>query len=218
MISRVSGTLRAVEGLSLTLEADAAPLWLELLAPAYLAERLAPEVGRPLSLHTFFYMESQAQGAWFAPRLLAFETPADRRFFELLTSVKGLGNRRALRAMAREPGWIAGAVLREDPKALQSLPEIGKRLAETIITDLRGKCDAFAPAQAHAATPDNGRPTREPKPAHATGPASEAAAALIALGESRHDADRMVSLALERGAPADDTQAILALACGMRGR
>src|SRR5712671_6350629 len=89
------------------------------------------------------YLEGQGQGTSFVPRVLGFATPREREFFELFTTVKGLGNKRALRALAREPVEIAGAIAEKNTRALQELPEIGKRLAETVIAELTGKVEKF---------------------------------------------------------------------------
>ncbi len=59
-----------------------------------------------ITLTTFQYLESQGQGSSVIPRLVGFQSTAEREFFELFTTVKGIGNRRALRAMAEDPGVI----------------------------------------------------------------------------------------------------------------
>ena len=60
------------------------------------------------------YLEGQANGAVFRPRLVGFTSDRDRRFFELLTSVKGIGYRKALRALAMPIATIARAVAEKD--------------------------------------------------------------------------------------------------------
>lgn len=177
---------------------EPAPIELEIMIPAYWADRAAESVGRVVRLHTKLHLESQNQGASFTPRLIGFPSADDRAFFELFTSVKGLGNRRALRAMAIEPAMIAAAISARDARALLKLPEIGKRLAETVIAALHGKLGALA-----AAMPE-GVGTIEPRPEG--GPAEEALAALIALGQTRAEAERSVSRAL-RGADASGLSA-----------
>ncbi len=164
------------------------PVELEIMIPAYWVEQAVESVGRVVRLHTKLHLESQNQGASFTPRLIGFPTADDRAFFDLFISVKGLGSRRALRAMTIEPAMIAAAISARDARALQKLPEIGKRLAETVIAALHGKLGAFA-----AELPE-GVGTIEPRPAG--GAADEAVAALIALGQTRAEAERAVSRAL----------------------
>ena len=115
----------------------------EVLVPGYCVVRLGGSVGLPVVLHTLYYIEAQAQGSTMMPRLAGFESVQERRFFELFTTCKGIGYRKALRAMAMEVGVIAAAIADRDAATLQSLPEIGKRTAETIIATLNGKVDHF---------------------------------------------------------------------------
>src|SRR5690606_7419780 len=150
MLSRIEGTLEAVEGQVVRLRLGGG-LCIDAMAPAYLAERLAAgeageagQVGSKVRLETLLTLEGSSQGTSFVPRLIGFESAGSRRFFEIFTTVKGLGSRRALRAMAVEPGVIAQAIVAEDHKALERLPEIGKRLAQTIVAELSGKVDGFA--------------------------------------------------------------------------
>ncbi len=196
MICRITGVLEAVEGLGLRLVPAGSALAFEVLAPAFLAERLAGQLGQSITLTTFTYLESQGQGTSFIPRLIGFQTAAERDFFELFITVKGIGNRKALRAMAVDPGEIARAIVAKDAKALTKLPEIGKRMAETVIAELHGKVDAFLTDAeveglnvAAEGKPEVGRPSPV---------IEEAIEALIALGETRGDAEGMVSKAAAR--------------------
>jgi holliday junction DNA helicase RuvA len=175
-------------------------LAIEVLLPAYLAKRLKAQVGQSITLHTLLYLEGQGQGTSFIPRLLGFASPSERDFFELFTTVKGIGNRKALRALALPPAEVAAAITRRDTRALVELPEIGKRLAETVVAELVGKVDAFLLGD--LGDPDRpARPTLEAKPRP---PAEQdAISALCSLGESRPDAERKVDQALARLGPAE---------------
>lgn len=195
MITRLSGILEAVEGLNAIIAPKGEAVAYEVLLPAFLAERLAAQRGRAITLHTIQYLESQGQGTSFVPRLVGFEQPQDRAFFTLFITVKGIGNRKALRAMALPPAAIAAAIRSKDAKSLTKLPEVGKRLAETIIAELHGKVDSYLTEgevasldQAAAAIGITFDPVSE-----------EAVLALMALGETRGDAEAMVSRAIDRG-------------------
>jgi Holliday junction DNA helicase RuvA len=205
MISSVIGTLVSLEG-GLAVLKPAGPLGeaatLEILLPAYLTERLMTRVGEQVVLATFLYLEGQGQGTSFEPRLLGFATADERCFFDLFTTVKGIGNRKALRAMARPPAEIAGAIVRGDAKALTQLPEIGKKLAETMILELKDKVAAYASAASLApgaggASIPGRRPAAMVEPA-LTGPAGDAVEALIRLGEQRLEAERRVMRAIDK--------------------
>jgi Holliday junction DNA helicase RuvA len=104
---------------------------------------LAARIGQPVRFHTLHYLEGQGQGSSFWPRLIGFQHASDRAFFELFTTVKGIGNRKALRALQLPFGRVATAIAERDHALLQSLPEIGKRTAEAICVELKGKVDPF---------------------------------------------------------------------------
>jgi Holliday junction DNA helicase RuvA len=114
--------------------------------------------------------------------------------------------------MAHEPGAIARAIVEKDAKFLGTLPEIGKRMAERLITELDGKVSAFVTSSGSSA-PIAPRSRVEVKSNVAgLGPAAEdAVAALMALGQQRGEAEQSVSLAMERaGKPMTDVNAIIA--------
>ncbi|MBM4109230.1 MAG: hypothetical protein FJ255_10550 [Phycisphaerae bacterium] len=187
MITRLSGTLEQVREGVAEVAQPALGVVRQVLLPAYLGPRLIARLGEPVTLHTLEYLDSPNQGASFVPRLVGFAHPAEREFFEVFTTVKGIGTRKALRALAVEPGEIARAIQSRDVRALQELPEIGKRLAETIVAELHGKVDRFALPGPEVRV--DLKPVRPPR----DGFEEEAVAALIALGEAKSDAERMVS-------------------------
>jgi Holliday junction resolvasome RuvABC DNA-binding subunit len=90
MITRISGTLEALEGIEAVIRPEGSGLSHQVLLPAYLAERLGGQVGRPINLFTLEYLEGQGQGSSYIPRLIGFSSAQERRFFDLLTSVDGL--------------------------------------------------------------------------------------------------------------------------------
>lgn len=245
----------------------------EVLLPGYVSERLGGvggvggAAGGVVDLHTLEYLESLNQGASFVPRLIGFLSPTERAFFETLTGVKGLGNKRALRALVVSPGSVARAIADRDTAFLQRLPEIGPKLADLIVHDLKNKMDGFVRDLAgvgEAAAGAGGKvgtgAAVEPKPTGKKGkaraggggegaggsagggaasgrggngaaatvqapvrpPVRETVAALIALGESPVDAERMVSRAVERasaggGAMPGTTAELLSAAYAARG-
>ncbi len=187
MISRIQGTLESIDGLDATVRLDGSGLSYQVLVPLFFAERLRDHAGRPITLHTIEYLEGQGPGGAFVPRLIGFATAAERRFFELLTTVDGMGNKKALRALAQEPAQIARAIAGGNAPWLTQLPEIGKKTAEKVILELKDKVQPFLTAAEVA-----GLDTAARAPARASDPASAAVGALVALGETRTDAERMV--------------------------
>jgi Holliday junction DNA helicase RuvA len=166
---------------------------------------LANKTGQELSFWTFHYLESQSQGASFIPRLIGFLTKQDRAFFELFTSVRGIGNRKALRAMALPVSTIATAIADKDTGILVSLPEIGRRTAETLIVELREKMAPFLDA-----TGD-----RKDSPIVEIGHgriANDALAALLQLGETRSMAVQWIDRALHDEPDIEQAEVLVAAA------
>lgn len=216
MIGRLEGRLISINLNVALVRPEPGGITYEVLLPTYLAEGLADRVGSVLTLTTFHYLESQGQGTSFYPRLIAFVTVEDRRFFELFTTVKGIGNRKALRAMAVPPAAIARAISQKDAQALSRLPEIGKRLAETIIAELHGKAPAFLDESevAELKQRSGAGPGASPQ---ARAAAQEAAEALIALGETRDQAQKLVDRAIAgAGTPPTTADDVLKLVYGAR--
>ena len=191
MIARIQGVLEAVDGGSAMVQVDGG-LTYEVLLPTYATAELSSRIGQVVELHTLHYLESQNQGATMQPRLAGFATVVDREFFELFTTCKGIGNRKALRAMAISTEQIASAIADRDVAMLQSLPEVGRRTAETIVATLHGKVDRFVGAAAFGAADATGaRPTT---PGAAL--AREALEVLMQLGENRTQAVNWIDQAL----------------------
>jgi Holliday junction DNA helicase RuvA len=162
---------------------------------------LAARIGQPVRFHTLHYLEGQGQGSSFWPRLVGFQHASDRAFFELFTTVKGIGNRKALRALQLPFAQVAEAIAARDHALLQSLPEIGKRTAEAICVELRGRVDPFvrglgAPAGAAPGKPAaRGPVTAEGKLLSA---ARDAVEVLAQLGHPKPAARDMVERVLAR--------------------
>lgn len=217
MISRITGILDALDpetGKAYLAMPDG--LVYELLIPAYVTVRLAPQVGTSITLHTLHYLEGSSQGSNFTPRLAGFLAASDKAFFELFTTVKGIGPRKALRAMSLPPETLANAISDRDAKLLQSLPEIGKRTAETVIVTLHGKLDRFL----NSTSSSTSRGTDQAQPATSTGAnalARETIEVLTQLGENRTDAIRWVDTILARHPEIEDSQRLLAEVFRIKG-
>lgn len=75
-----------------------------------------------------------------AHTLYAFSTPEQRHTFGILQKVSGVGARLAMGVMSvLQPADIARAVEEGDTKTLQQAPGVGKRLADRMAVDLKGK-------------------------------------------------------------------------------
>ena len=196
MIARIAGRLEELVDGAVLIDAGAG-LWYEVLVCACDVEKLSRRLGQDVVLHTIHYLEGDpARGAQ-QPRLVGFVNEADRAFFRLFTTVKGVGIRKALRALVRSPGQVAAAIANKDAKFLIALPEIGKRTAEQIIAELSGRVDEFAGEAAGAAE------------AELPEAAAEALAVLVQLGERRVDAAALIQRVLAVAPEASGAEAII---------
>jgi len=208
MISRIHGTLESVEQgrAQVALESG---LTYELLVPAFTAAQIAGRLGQHVTLHTLHFIEGSAQTGNLVPRLAGFLTPSDKAFFELFTSVKGIGPRKGLRAMSLDSAQIANAIADRDVKLLQSMPEIGRRLAETIVATLHGKVDAFVSEAAYGSSGATDEHAAPGAAAPSGRPARDALEILLQLGENRAQALQSIDEVLTRNPDLDDPQQII---------
>jgi Holliday junction DNA helicase RuvA len=134
------------------------------------------------------YYEGTPGGGNLIPRMIGFLNSGEREFFKKFISVKGMGIRKALRSLSIPISTVAGAVEDADEKTLMALDGVGKRMAQQIIAELKGKLQTFAIGAEGA-----GRAEPKFKPFQA-----EALEILIAWGEKRNEAMEMIELACER--------------------
>ncbi len=129
-----------------------------------------------VTLHTHHIVREDAQ------QLYGFETREELALFEMLISVSGVGPRAALSLLASSsPALLASAIAAGDVAALSKAPGVGKKTAERLIVDLKGKVARAGIERETAAVPVD----------------DEAAAALQALGYTAAEA-----LAALRAVPA----------------
>jgi holliday junction DNA helicase RuvA len=148
MISEITGEIlyERIQRNSVLLKAGA--LCYEVWVPSGIASRLRHTPGNerrnPLTIYTIYYIDGGVGGGHLTPRLLGFLDPLDREFFEVFTTVPGVGFMRALKCLVRPITEIALAIERGDTGFLKELPFIGAKTAERIVTELRGKMAKFA--------------------------------------------------------------------------
>ena len=204
MICKLHGTLETLVDSRARIDVPGG-LTYELLLPAFASARLGGDIGRPVTLHTIYYLEGSSQGGNMTPRLVGFLDETDKRFFELFTSVKGIGPKKALRAMTMSSAQIAAAIADRDVKLLQSLPEVGRRTAETIVAELHGKVDKFLAAPASSSAASGAAPVSGP----ARSASREALEVLLQLGENRLQATQWIDDVMQRKPDLADSQAII---------
>ena len=195
MISALTGELRGVEEDRVHLQSG--PILYELLVPASDVPLLQAGVGEEMTFHTILYLEGDAAGGNMEPRLIGFLRPEDKQFFEKFITVKGIGPKKALKALVYPAGEIAQAIEAKDSKFLVGLPQIGKRMAEQIVAELAGKVAEFATPYV------GGRPSISG--AARSNIEEDAISALMALGERRADAENLLDKARQHNSNAKTT-------------
>ena len=109
--------------------------------------------------------------------LYGFATQSEKRCFEQLISVSGVGPKAALSILsANTPDALAMAILTENEKALMVAQGIGKKIAQRVILELKDKLSKQTPAFTNGTAVGAGA-----APA-ASSKAADAAAALAVLG------------------------------------
>ena len=171
----------------------------ELLVPAADVPFLQTKIGQNVTFFTVEYIEGNASFGQLAPKMLGFLRVQDREFFDLFTTVKGIGTRKALRALAIPVGDIARAIALKDTRKLSTLPSVGKRMAETIVAELHGKVEKFVSGTAVGDVPVESLPDYE----------QTAIEALTKLGERRPDAEVWVKRVCQVDGTLKDPQKIV---------
>lgn len=154
-----------------------------------------PETGSEAVLH----IESQTRED--GTRLYGFLAKDERKAFEALLGVQGVGPKAALSVLdVLTPHQLAQAVAHDDKASIGRANGVGPKLAQRIAIELKGKAltqIAFEPT-AYAA-PQAARPLM----------AGEAVAALIGLGISENQARLAVDAALKAEGPEVELPALI---------
>jgi Holliday junction DNA helicase RuvA len=187
MIARMSGVVAEVTETAAVIDRDG--IGYEVLVPGYALGELAACRGRDVTLHTLEFFEGNAAGGNLVPRLIGFLHATDREFFTRFISVKGIGIRKGLRALGEPVASVAAAIEQGDAAWLGRLPGIGKRAAQTIIAELKGKVEDFALGVAAGAV--SGEAQQQDWNEHQR----LALRILTEWGDSRADAERWVERA-----------------------
>ncbi len=152
------------------------------------------KVGAEISLHTHLAVREDDM------TLYGFAAPEDRRLFQTLIAVSGVGPKAGLALLSvMTTDELSYAIASGNAAALSRAPGVGQKLASRIVLEVRGKLAPEAPA----ALP---------------GEASEVAAALVGLGYTQSEATEAVAKSdLPADAPVEDKVRV-ALGYFTRGR
>ena len=149
MITHLTGKLTEKHPPQITIDVNGIGYELEVSMQTFYQ---LPNVGETVHIHTQLIVREDAH------LLFGFANKAERATFRQLVKVSGIGAKTALGILsALTADELTAAIAQEDIKRLSAAPGIGKKTAERMILELRGK---LAPASdatglfAPAATPD----------------------------------------------------------------
>ena len=166
MIGRIQGILVSVHPPRLLV--DCQGVGYEIDVPMSTPYQL-PETNQKITLLTHFQVREDAQ------QLFGFATETEREAFRQLIKISGVGSRTALAVLSgMSVNELAHAIAMQEAGRLTQVPGIGKKTAERLCLELKGKL-----------APDLGITGGKPQAIEAS---SEVLQALLALGYSEKEA------------------------------
>jgi Holliday junction DNA helicase RuvA len=166
MIGRIQGILVSVHPPRLLV--DCQGIGYEVDVPMSTLYQL-PQEGQKITLLTHFQVREDAQ------QLFGFATETEREAFRQLIKISGVGSRTALAVLSgMSVNELAQAIALQEAGRLTQVPGIGKKTAERLCLELKGKL-----------APDLGIATDKPQALDSN---SEVLQALLALGYSEKEA------------------------------
>jgi Holliday junction DNA helicase RuvA len=132
MIAAIRGKLELVDGEHAVIQVGG--LGIEVLASGRTLGGLSGRLGEEVSLHTYLHVREDAL------QLFGFRSVRERVFFQWLIGVSGVGPKVALAVLSGYPvEELELAVARDDVKKFESIPGIGKKLAQRLVVELGDK-------------------------------------------------------------------------------
>jgi len=199
LISRILGKLDSIEDNYLIIEVN--NIFYQIFIPKFLQEKIkaTKKDGDEILIYTLNYIEGGSTGNQ-RPRLVGFLSEIEKEFFERYITVKGLGERKALKSLTKPISVIAKAIEFGDKNLIKSLPGIGSRMADMITAELKGKMSKFALLKEEEYRPitDEKLNIRE-----------EAKAILSQLGYKYSEINKMIEDALIRKPDTDKAEDII---------
>ncbi|MDO5103457.1 MAG: Holliday junction branch migration protein RuvA [Lautropia sp.] len=131
MIGRIHGTLLSKNPPDILV--DVQGLGYEVAVPMSTLYELPP-AGQPVTLHTHLVVREDAQ------LLYGFHTEAERAAFRALIKISGIGPRMALAVLSgMNVEELSRAVAEQETGRITRVPGIGKKTAERLLLELKGK-------------------------------------------------------------------------------
>jgi holliday junction DNA helicase RuvA len=141
VIASIRGALRQVEAERAIIEVGG--FGIEVLASGRTLGALSGRLGDEVSLQTYLHVREDAL------QLFGFQSAGERTFFLWLIAVSGVGPKVALAVLSGYPvDELELAVARDDVKKFESIPGIGKKLAQRLVVELKDKVGQLPPVGA----------------------------------------------------------------------
>ena len=175
MISLLNGVVRSISLDRAIIEVGGVGLSVSLTT----ATTSQLNLGAPVQLFTSLVVREDSL------TLFGFLDEDSRAAFELVQTVSGIGPKVALAILgAHSPQTLAVAIAQEDIKAIEKVPGIGRKGAQRLILELKGKISDFG--------------TSEHRQMHQPVWREQLTSALISLGFSAKDSDSAISAVLSQ--------------------
>lgn len=175
MISLLNGTVRSIHSDKAVVEVGGVGL----------SVSITQHTGSQLNLGTQVQLFTSLVVREDSLTLFGFLDDESRSTFELVQTVSGIGPKVALAIMgAHSPQSLALAITQEDIKGIEKVPGIGRKGAQRLILELKGKISDFGNSEEHRIHQPVWR--------------EQLASALISLGFSAKDSDIAITEVLAR--------------------
>ena len=193
MIAYVSGKL--VERMPARVVVEVSGIGLEVHIPASSFDGL-PAVGNSVKLLTYHYVREDSM------QLFGFLSLGERKIFESMIAVSGVGPRLALAALsALDVHDLQRGILQGDSVLLTRIPGVGRKTAERMVIELR---DKVAQIDIGATPPGNQRVDGSAR--------LDALAALESLGLARSAAEERIRRVLQENPSLETAEQLIKLA------
>ena len=191
MIGRIKGEL--IEKQPPLILVEAAGVGYEIWVPMSSIYKLG-DVGQEVILHTHFVVREDAQ------QLYGFATKSDRRLFQELIKINGIGAKMALAILSGMDGvTFVSCIESQDHGLLCTIPGVGKKTAERIIIEMKDKItklvlelDALTQNMPHTTEESTSHVHADNTNYQASSVVHQAIDALEALGYKRKEAEKYV--------------------------
>ena len=175
MIAHLRGKLLSKSPQTAVVEAGGVGYEATISIPTFTA---LPVEGNEVSLLIYTHVREDALV------LFGFTTATEKRLFEKLLSISGIGPKLAVTVLSGlPPERLIAAIHAQDHATLTRIPGVGKKTAERIVLELKDKLQELAPAVGTST---------------ATPVAEDVLSALVNLGYQRASAQKGVEAAMAR--------------------